>query len=81
MAIHVEAFQFLSVCWSVGRMVGQSVDNFEYSWVLLVFFGIFFSIFGIIWCFWVFCGILGYFRYLGGSLRYFGVILGTLVTF
>ena len=81
MAIHVEAFQFLSVCWSVGRLVGQSVDNFEYSWVLLVFFGIFFSIFGIICYFWVFCGILGYFRCLGGSLRYFGVILGTLVTF
>ena len=81
MAIHVEAFQFLSVCWSVGRLVGQSVDNFEYSWVLLVFFGIFFSIFGIIWYFWVYCCILGYFRYLGGFLRYFGVILGTLVTF
>ena len=80
MAIHVEAFQFLSVCWSVGRLVGQSVDNFEYFWVLLVFFGIF-SIFGIIWYFWVFCGILGYLRYFGGSLRYFEVILGNLITF
>ena len=65
MAIHVEAFQFLSVCWSVGRLVGQSVDNFEYSWVLLVFFGIFlvflvlFSIFGYFVVFWGILGTLG----------------------
>ena len=61
-AIHVEAFQFLSVCWSVGRLVGQSVDNFEYYWVLLVFFGIFLVflvLFGIFGYFVVFWGILG----------------------
>ena len=82
-AVHVEAFQFLSVGWLVGQLDGWSVGR-SVGWsVILVFlgtsanFGVFgyFGYFWVLWrCFW---GTLGYFK----KNWYFLVLFGNLGIF